>query len=103
MNAPTLPDVIEPDGKLHRFASNGKRGDELRGDLFDKRRSFMDAWAGYLKAPDATGAVRNPFPAGQSGSVTPMAAGRVHWTRLLNRARAILATHRCGKRAEGAR
>lgn len=28
-----------------------------RGDLFDKRRKLMDAWAGYLETPPAKGAV----------------------------------------------
>ena len=28
-----------------------------RGDLFDKRRKLMDAWAGYLETPPASGAV----------------------------------------------
>lgn len=30
-----------------------------RGDLFDKRRKLMDAWAGYLETPSASGAVVN--------------------------------------------
>lgn len=49
------PDVIEPDGKLHRFASNGKRGDDAgwyalhddgipAGSFGDWRNGFSQTW-----------------------------------------------------------
>ncbi|MDR3415267.1 MAG: DUF927 domain-containing protein [Nevskia sp.] len=41
------PDVIEPDGKLHRFASNGKRGDDAGWYVFHNDRIPAGAYGDW--------------------------------------------------------
>src|ERR1700704_3005947 len=50
----TPPDVIEPDGKLHRFASNGKRSDDAGWYVFHEDGIPAGAFGDWRTAASET-------------------------------------------------